>query len=68
MFADGDVELIGIQMPQNVEGSRDVSIREETKDTSRKEDDIGKKKRGIIHFAPNIIYVLLFTGVLVSYA
>ena len=46
MFADEDVELIGTQMPQNVENSIDVSIRGEAEDTSRKNDDIGKKKRG----------------------
>ena len=46
LFADENVELINTQMPQNVECSRDVSIRGEIKDTSKKDDDIGKKKRG----------------------
>ncbi len=30
LFADEDVELIGTQMPQNVEESRYVSIKRET--------------------------------------
>ena len=34
LFADEDVELIGTQMPQNVEGSIDVSIREQIEDTT----------------------------------
>ena len=46
LFADKDVELIGTQMPQNVESNRYVSIRGEAESTSRKYDDIGKKKRG----------------------
>ena len=46
LFADEDVELIGIQMSQNVKSSRDVNIRGKTTDTSRKDDNIGKKKRG----------------------
>ena len=46
LFADEDVELIGTQMPQTIESSRDVSIRGEAEDSSKKDDDIGKKKRG----------------------
>jgi hypothetical protein len=46
LFNDEDVEVIGTQMPQYVEGSREVSMRGEAEDVSRKEDDIGKKKRG----------------------
>ena len=33
-------------MPQHVEGSREMSMRGEAEDVSRKEDDIGMKKRG----------------------
>ena len=45
LFNDEDVEMIGIQMPQNVEGNKDMSMRREAEDTTRKEDDIRKKKR-----------------------
>ena len=43
-FNDEDVEVIGIQMPQNIEGSRNMSMRREVEDTIRKDDDISKKK------------------------
>ena len=33
-------------MPQHVEGKRDMSMKEEAEDNTRKNDDIGKKKRG----------------------
>ena len=33
-------------MPQHVESSREMSMRGKTEDVSRKDDDIGKKKRG----------------------
>jgi hypothetical protein len=46
LFNDEDVEVIGTQMPQHVEGSRDMSMRGEAEDNTRKDDDIGKKKRG----------------------
>ena len=45
LFNDEDVEVIETQMPQNIEGSRDMSMRGEAEDTTRKDDDIGKKKR-----------------------
>jgi hypothetical protein len=45
LFNDEDVELIGPQMPQHVEGSRDMNTRGEVEDYTRKDDDIGKKKR-----------------------
>lgn len=32
-------------MPQNVKGSRHMSIKGEAEDISRKEDDINKKKK-----------------------
>ena len=41
LFNDEDVEVIGTQMPQHVEGNREMSLRGKT------EDDIGKKKRGL---------------------
>ena len=46
LFNEEDVEVIGTQMPQHIEGSREMSMREEAEDVSRKEDEIGKKKRG----------------------
>jgi hypothetical protein len=46
LFNDKDAEVIGTQMPQHVEGSRDMSMRGEAEDNIRKYDDIGKKKRG----------------------
>jgi hypothetical protein len=46
VFNDEDVEVIGTQMRQHVEGSRDMSMRGEAEDNTRKYDDIGKKKRG----------------------
>ena len=33
-------------MPQHIEGSREMDMRGEAKDVTRKENDIGKKKRG----------------------
>jgi hypothetical protein len=42
LFNDKDVEVIGTQMPQHVEGSRDMSMRGEAEDNTRKDDDIGK--------------------------
>ena len=48
LFNDENVEVIGTQMPQNVESNRDMSMTWEAEDTTRKEDDIEKKKRGII--------------------
>ena len=44
LFNDEDVEVIGIQMPQNIEGSRDMNMRGEAEDTTKKDDDTGKKK------------------------
>lgn len=32
-------------MPQNMKGSKNMSIRGEVEDTTRKEDDISKKQR-----------------------
>ena len=46
LFNDKDIEVIGTQMLQNIKGCRDMSMRGETKDNTRKEDYIGKKKRG----------------------
>ena len=43
LFNDEDVEVIEIQMSQNVEDNRDMSMRGEMEDTTKKEDDIGKK-------------------------
>lgn len=37
--------MIGIQMLQNVKGSRNMSMGGETKDTTKEEDYIVKKKR-----------------------
>ena len=34
-------------MPQHVEGMREMSMRREAKDATRKEYDIGKNKRGM---------------------
>jgi hypothetical protein len=45
-FNDEDVEMIETQMQQHVEGSRGMSMRGEVEITTRKDDDIGKKKRG----------------------
>ena len=39
LFADEGVELIRTQMPQNVEGSIDVSIREQIEGTTSKTKD-----------------------------
>jgi hypothetical protein len=36
LFNDEVVEVIGIQMPQHVEGSREMSMRGETKNVTRK--------------------------------
>jgi hypothetical protein len=44
LFNDEDVEVIGTQMPQHVDGNKDMSMRGETKDMTRKYDDIGKKR------------------------
>ena len=38
LFNDEDMEAIKTQMPQNVKGSRDVSMRGEAKDFIRKEE------------------------------
>ena len=46
LFNDEDVEVSGTQMPQHIEGSREMDMRGEAKDVTRKENDIGKKKRG----------------------
>ena len=46
LFNDEDVEVIGTQMPQHVECNRDMSMKREAEDNTRKDDDIGKKKRG----------------------
>jgi hypothetical protein len=46
LYNDEDVEVIGTQMQQYVEDSREMSMREEAENVSRKEADIGKKKRG----------------------
>ena len=47
LFNDEDVEVIGTQMPQHVEGMREMSMRGEAEDVTRKKYDIGKKKRGM---------------------
>ena len=44
LFNDEDVEVIGTQMPQNVKGSRDMSMRRHAEDTTRKENNINKLK------------------------
>ena len=46
LFNNEDVEVIGTQMPQHVEDSKEMSMRGEAEDVSMKEGDIGKKKRG----------------------
>ena len=45
LFNDANVEEIGSQMPQNVEGSRNMTMQREAKITTKKEDDLGNKKR-----------------------
>lgn len=45
LFNDEDIEMFGTQMPQNVDGSRDMSMRKKIIDPTRNEDEIGKKQR-----------------------
>ncbi len=44
LFNAEDVEVVGLQMLQNIEGSRNLSIRKEKKITTKKEDDLVKKR------------------------
>jgi hypothetical protein len=44
-FYNEDVEIIGTQVQQHVEGNRDMSMRGEAKNITMKDDDIGKKMR-----------------------
>jgi hypothetical protein len=45
LFKDENVEMIGTQMPQHVDGSKEMNMRGEAEDVTRKKNDIDKKKR-----------------------
>ena len=46
LFNDEYVEVIELQMPQNVEDSRNMSMKGEVEVTTMKEGDLGKKNGG----------------------
>ena len=45
LFNDENIEVIGTQMPQHVEGMREMSMRREVEDVTKKKDNVGKKKK-----------------------